>query len=240
MKKLLFTVLIGLFSTALGFAQVKVTPEKTIYKRPKPMTEYKKTFTIIRPRVSGVSPATARKIEMALNYERAFGFTIKEEQTDLQWLEEASYEVLYNKHNILCIGLYIEGTAAYPSGDQKYVVLDTRNGAVAGPSAVFADRKKLTELVNDRIKRAMADAVKEWKKDPDTADLDQKELLGDKVFREENLANFSIDAKGITFRYEFGFPHVILAAEPESEYTFTWAEMKPYIAPRGLLAAMTR
>ena len=94
MKKLLFAVLICLFSTALGFAQVKVTPKKTIYKRPKPMTEYKKTFTIIRPRVSGVSPAIARKIETALNYEKAFGFTIREEQTDLQWLEEASYEVL--------------------------------------------------------------------------------------------------------------------------------------------------
>jgi len=240
MKKLLFTVLICLFSVGLGSAQIKVTPKKTIYKRPKPITEYKKTFTMTRPRISGVSPAVARKIENALSFEKAFDFTLRDEQIEYQWLEEASYEVLYNKNHILCVGLYIEGTAAYPSGDSRYVVLDTRNGAVAGPSTVFADRTKLAALVNKRMEKAIADEVAEWKKDPDMADLDQKELLDDKVFREENLKNFSIDAKGVTFRYEFGFPHVILAAEPDSEYAFTWAEMKPYIAPRGLLAVMTR
>ncbi|MBV6497031.1 MAG: hypothetical protein DYH05_09390 [Acidobacteria bacterium ACB1] len=240
MNKLLFTVLLCLISTTVGFAQVKVTPKKTIYKRPKPLTEYKKSFTITWPKVSGVSPAVARKIENALNYEKLFNFTIKEERTELQWLEEASYDVLYNKHNILCIGLTIEGTAAYPSGAQKYVVLDTRNGTVALPTSAFTNRTELAALVNKRMEKAIADEVSEWKKDPDMADLDQKELLGDKVFREENLVNFSIDAKGVTFRYEFGFPHAVIAAEPDSEYTFTWAEMKPYIAPRGLLAVMTR
>ena len=240
MKKLLLTVLICLFSTAIAFAQIKVTPKKVIYTRPKPMTKYKKHFTMTRPVISGVSPAIAQKIENALKYEKVFDFTLRDEKIEYQWLEEASYGVLYNKHNILCVGLYIEGSAAYPSGDQKYIVLDTQNGIVAGPKMVFIDRASLAALVNKRMKKAIADQVIEWKKDPDTADLDQKELLGDKVFREENLDNFSIDTKGITFRYDFGFPHVILAAEPASEYTFTWAEMNPFIAPRGLLAAMTR
>lgn len=240
MKKLLFTVLLCLISTTIGFAQIKVTPKKAIYKRPKPITEYKKSFTMTRPRISGVSPAVARKIEKALNYEKVFDFTLRDEQIEYQWLEEASYEVLYNKNNILCIGLYIEGSAAYPSGDSRYVILDTRNGAIAAPTSVFTNRTELAALINKRMEKAIADEVSEWKKDPDMAALDQKELLGDKMFREENLKNFSIDAKGVTFRYEFGFPHVILAAEPDSEYTFSWAEMKPYIAPRGLLAVMTR
>lgn len=240
MKKLLTCALFCLLFAVAGVAQVTVTPKKTIYKRTKPIDEYKKSFTITRPVISGVSPAIARKIEAALDYEKLFDFTIKEEQGEYQWLEEASYEVLYNEHHILCLGLTIEGTAAYPSGSQRYVVVDTRTGSAAGPADVFTDRGKLAELVNERMAKAIEDEVKVWKEDADMKDLDEKELLGDKTFTEENLANFSVDAKGVTFRYEFGFPHAILAAEPDSEYLFTWSELRSFISPQGLLAPMTR
>ncbi|MBX7060457.1 MAG: hypothetical protein K1X52_02260 [Pyrinomonadaceae bacterium] len=227
---------------AVGFvvAQVRIAPKKVIYRRPKPISQYKKSFTIIWPKVTGRSASVARKIENALNYEKLFDFTIKEEQTDMQWLEEASYEVLFNKHNILCVGLSIQGTAAYPSGSDRYVVLDSRNGSVAGPSSVFIDSEKLAELVNKRMQKAIAEEVARWKTDPDLKDLDEKELLGVKVFQEANLDNFSLNTEGVTFRYEFGFPHAILGAEPDSEFLFTWAEMKPFINPRGLLAVLVR
>ena len=227
---------------AVGFvaAQVRITPKKVTYRRPKPISEYKKTFTITWPKIAGRPAAVARKIENALNYEKLFDFTIKEEQTDLQWLEEATYEVLFNKHNVLCIGLSIQGTAAYPSGSDHYVVLDSTNGTVAGPSSVFVDRVKLAELVNKRMAKAIAEVVARWKTDPDLKDLDEKELLGDKVFEVKDLENFSVDAKGVAFRYEFGFPHAILAAEPDNEFDLTWKEMKPFINPRGLLAVMVR
>ncbi|KXK01224.1 MAG: hypothetical protein UZ17_ACD001001853 [Acidobacteria bacterium OLB17] len=240
MKKGLIASLVCLAFTAAVLAQVKVTPQKRIYTRPKPFSEYKKTFTITRPKISGVSRTVARKIENALSYEKLFNFTISQEKGEYQWLEEASYDVLYNKGRILSIGLTIEGSAAYPSGSQKFVVIDTRTGNVAVPSSVFRDKAKLAALVNKRMADAMDMAVKAWDADPDMRDLDRKELLGDKVFREKDLANYSVNAKGVTFRYEFGFPHAILAAEPDSEFAFSWEEMKPFIAPQGLLAVMTR
>ena len=85
-----------------NFAQsVVITPKKTIYRRPKPIASYKKTFTVIRPRVKAATPALSKKIETAISYEKVSELNIKEETTEVQWLEEASYIVNYNKNGIL-------------------------------------------------------------------------------------------------------------------------------------------
>jgi hypothetical protein len=51
----------------------------------------------------------------------------------------------------------------------------------------------------------------------------------------DNLDDFSVGARGITFLYDAGYPHVIQAFEPEGRYFFSYAELKCHIKRDGIL-----
>ncbi len=61
---------ICVFSFAAFAESVVVTPRKITYKRPKPFSEYKKSFVIVRPKVKGISLTAAKKIETTISYEK--------------------------------------------------------------------------------------------------------------------------------------------------------------------------
>ena len=83
------------------------------------MSIYKKTFTVTRPLVKASTPALSKKIEAAISYEKVSDLNVKEELTEIQWLEEADFNVNYNKNGILDITHFITGTGAYPSTYDK-------------------------------------------------------------------------------------------------------------------------
>jgi hypothetical protein len=240
MKNRFFLILSAVaLLTMCAFADVTITPKKTVYKRPKPIVDFKKTFTVTWPKVKASTPALARKIEAALSYEKAFAFTIREEMVEIQWLEEATYDVVYNKGNILCVALTINGTGAYPDGSTKYVVVDTRSGTKQTPAMVFANLKGLAAMVRKAQKSEIDQAIVEIRKDPDLRDPDPSTLFTDSKFTATELDGFSVDATGVTFHYDYGFPHVIEAIQPAGEFSFTWAQMRPYMIRGGLLYPMT-
>ena len=59
-------------------------------------------------------------------------------------------------------------------------------------------------------------------------------------FGTENLDDFSVGAKGITFLYDAGLPHVIKAFEPEGRYFFSYSELTPYLNRTGPLGQFIR
>ena len=59
-------------------------------------------------------------------------------------------------------------------------------------------------------------------------------------FTVKNLSSFKLDERGVTFLYDFEFPHAYLAAEPEEEYFLSYKELKPVIDEKGLLAPFTK
>src|SRR5688500_4179024 len=90
-------IVCGLFFVlALSFAafaqSVTITPKKITYKRPKPIADFKKTFTVTYPKVKAATPALSRKIERTISYEKVSDLNIEEEKAEIQWLEEAHYE----------------------------------------------------------------------------------------------------------------------------------------------------
>ncbi len=184
--------------------------------------------------------ALSRKIEAALSYERAFSFNIREEQTEIQWLEEADYKVVYNKNGLLCTELWIQGTAAYPDGSTKFVVVDTRTGNRVLPGEVFVYFNGLVEMVKKAQTKEIADAIEEIKKNEDWDEPNPERLFETADFTMDNLRGFSIADRGVTFHYDYGFPHVIEAMAPDGQYTFTWAQMKPYIRVNGVLGRLVR
>ncbi|HSK73880.1 MAG TPA: hypothetical protein VK892_19435 [Pyrinomonadaceae bacterium] len=238
--KLLLCLLFIFAFSSVSFAQsVKVTPGKITYKRPKPIVDFKKSFTVIYPKISGLTPALNKKVETAVSYERNFHFNLKEEINEIQWLEEASYKVDYNKNGILGVTLTMSGTGAYPSVYDKPVIVNLKNGNKIQPADVFI---KLNELAakakkaqQNEIKKALIEIKKEYPDEESPVDFFQNA-----DFTAENLKEFTVSDKGVTFWYDYGFPHVAQALQPEGRYFFSWAELKPFIKRGGLLAQFVR
>lgn len=240
MKRNLFIfILLFVFVPALFAQAVVVTPKKITYKRPKPDSDFKKTFTVIRPRVRGLSPALNKKVENTISFEKAELIHINEEY-EAQWLEEASYEVNYNKNGILDVTLFASGTAAYPSVFQQTVVVNLKTGARVRPQDVFTNLAGLAAKVKKALQAEMKAAREEYKKDPDAADFDADEYFKDADFKVKNLEEFTVDDKGVTFIYNYGFPHVALALEPAGRFSFSWAELKPFVRREGLFGKFIR
>lgn len=238
-KSLLIIALIAVFSS-IAFAQtVIITPRKVTYRRPKPLSEYKKSFTITYPKVKGLSPALSRKIENTLSYERIFKLNVKEEINEIQWLEEAGYQVDYNKNGVLGMILSLSGTGVYPSVYDKSVVVNLRTGERIKPQDVFGNLNGLVRKVKNTQQAEVKTAIVEIKK-RDPQEKNPAELFKTTNFTLKNLNEFSISDKGVTFWYDYGFPHVILALEPEGLYFLSWTELKPFIKPGGLLGKFVR
>lgn len=235
---LLFILLLAFVSTA--FAQsVIITPKKTTYKRPKPLMDFKNSFTVIRPQVKGINAAMAKKVETTISYEKNFDFSVKEEINEIQWLEEANYEVDYNKNGILGLTLTVIGSGAYPSQSSKPVIVNLKTGAKVLAKDVFVKLSELAAKGKQTQKAEIKKSIVEIKKEnPD--EENPASLFENADFTVKNLDKFSVSDKGITFWYDYGFPHVIQAFQPEGSYFFSWAQLKPFIKTGGLLAQFVR
>lgn len=240
-RNFLSALLLALVCVVGAAAQsVVITTRKVTYTRPDPIADHKKIFVINYPKVKAATAALSRQIEAVISYEKAFGFTVAEELRSIQWLENADYEVLYNKNGLLCVALSIEGSGAYPDGSTKRIVVDTKSGRRVLPGEVFVYLGGLVDMITKEQKKEIATAIAEIKADKNADELEPEKLFQTAGFRMDNLKGFSIDGKGVTFYYDYGFPHVIQALEPDGSYSFTWAQMKPYIRVNSALGRMTR
>ena len=224
--------------------KVGISPLKqTIKRRGKNVPQDKKSFVVIDPIVIvGGNRLLSKKIEGLLDYERVFEVKIDEQVKDDNWLDEASYKVNYNNYGILDVTLTISGSAAYPSMANRTVVISLQTGKQLKAQDIF-DPTKFTQLVaavrvvqQAGIKTALAQLAKD---SPDEV-ANVKEMLEGKDFSEEHLNHFSVSDKGVTFIYDYGFPHVALALEPDRELFLLYTTLKPFIKRDGLLARFIR
>jgi hypothetical protein len=240
MKTKILLIVTALFAfSSVGFAQVKVTPKKVAYNRPKTVqNEYKRKFEITYPVVAG---ANGKKIEAILNCEKTFEFKIKEQQSgEDTWLDSCDFTVNYNKNNVLDVTLFMEGSGAYPSTSSKYLIVNTKNGTRVKPADVFVKLDELAAMIKKAQKAEMKKASVDYKKDPDSADFDASEYFNNADFKAENLWAFTVADKGITFHYDYEFPHVILALQPSGTYFYSWSKLKPYIKTDGLFGKFAK
>lgn len=238
--KVLLSFPLILALASIAFSQsVIITPKKTVFRRPKPISSYKKTFSIRYPKVSGLTPALNKKVESTISYQRVSNLNLKEELGELQWLGEADYRVNFNKNGVLDITLNMEGSAAYPSDFSKTVVVNLKTGNRVAPQDVFTNLSGLAAMCRKAQKAEIAKWIKEIKKDnPD--EEDPRSLFRDAALKVENLKEFSVNDKGVTFLYDYGFPHVVMALQPDGRYFFDWRQLKPYIKSGGLLQRLVR
>jgi hypothetical protein len=237
LRTVLLTLMVALASSAAVAQTVTIIPKKTIHRRPKPQVDFKKTFSIRSPIAKASTPALSQKITASISPIKVLEINLKEEIGEYQWLEEADYKILFNQQGVLCVELWMTGTAAYPDSVTKTVVVDITKGARLGVTDVLKDLEKLVPLVKKKQRAEITAATKEMKSDPDAK---PEELFSETNFTVEDFKDFAIDATGVTFMYDYGFPHVLEALQPEGKYHFAWAELKPFIRSDGLLARFVR
>ncbi len=229
LKFLLLMMSVIIFSS-FSFAQnVSVTSKKITYKRTQPITDYKKSFTINYPKIKAATPALSQKIEKAISYESALGVNVEEEKTEIQWLESADYTVDYNKNGVLCITLIVEGSGAYPSTNVKTVIVNTKTGTIIKPANEFTNLKSLAAKLKKMQTEEITAAKKEIRDNPEESETNVDELFANADFTVAKIDEFAIDDQGATFKYDYGFAHVIQALQPNGIYKMTWTQLKPYI-----------
>ncbi|HEV2883445.1 MAG TPA: hypothetical protein VGW36_01230 [Pyrinomonadaceae bacterium] len=196
------------------------------------------------PVISGLSDLTVlRRVQEMLQVKNIFETSLAEYKQD-SWLEEFDYTVHYNQNHILDITFTQTGTAAYPDTHTKHFAIDLRDGTTIQASEVFASDKlsALAKLVDAKLQAELMKINKDNSgpgSDPEDARISGE--AGEALeFNVENLNDLSVGAKGITFLYDAGYPHAIQAFEPEGQYFFSYAELKQFIKPDGLLGRFVK
>ena len=198
----------------------------------------KKRAVVTYPVISGLNATVLRRVRSTLDFKNIFDYSLKDYREDT-WLDEFDYLVNHNGNRLLDITFSQSGSAAYPDDQSKHFLIDLRNGRVLKAADVFipAGMAQLTDSINQKLQAELRKILKELsesKSDPQDIAIagEAQEPLR---FTIENLDDFSVGTKGVTFLYDAGYPHVIQAFEPEGRYFFSYSELKPYIKPDGPL-----
>jgi hypothetical protein len=172
-------------------------------------------------------------INDALSWEAVTGQSLEETMAIFADIQRgytgAGYTVNFDEGGILDITITTEFIGAYMSTERRFFCFDASTGGLLSISDLLADSRK-AELVGilDAMLQENIEAAKEiYCNGPDDPGCD---MYSGYEFTEEYLDRFSIVEDGIWFHYDFGFPHVALAAQPEGELFLSAAEMEPFLA----------
>ncbi len=245
-KSLLFLAWALLFISinVAGQSSIIVTPKKVVYTRKNAEPE-KKHFDIRYPIVKGaLAPAVKRKLENTISYWRVFQTSLKESMEET-YLSSLDYKVNYNQNGILDISLFQEGVGAYPSTGTVNLAVNLKTGAQIKFNDVFkpSSSARLAALVDKKLGAEKRKIIKQVDADKDETQESKdslKEQIDGLKFTTESFNEFRVGSKGVTILYDAGFPHVIQALQPDGEYFFTYAELKPFLKPDGLLGKFVR
>lgn len=249
----LSSIVVLLLFVTIGYAQLKphaarsndraiVTPRRFVIVRRGALATnfpYKKTATVTYPVISGLQdPKVLRRVQSIVQIKNAFDMSLDEYRQDA-WLAEFTFKVNYNKNHILDLTFTQDGSGAYPDTHTKHFTINLQNGSLIKASDVFVDNKRdsLAALVNRKLQSELKQILKE--NSGTASDAEDTRIIEESQdvleFKSENLNDFSVGAKGLTFLYDAGYPHAIQAFEPNGRYFFSYSELKPYIKRDGLL-----
>jgi hypothetical protein len=190
------------------------------------------------PMASGLADAVLmKKVQEAISLKQVLGQSLAEMQKnylDNNWLTDVSYRVNYNQDNILDLTYLISGSAAYPSNFEKHVSVSLKTGKVLRARDLFKAEGfgAIAKVIEPMMQQEILQKIAEFqKKDPDI----NENLFSKHHFQAKNVEDFIIGKTGVTFLYNFDFPHVIKAAEPSGAYLIPYRKLTRYICQDGAL-----
>ncbi|HJQ35129.1 MAG TPA: DUF4062 domain-containing protein [Pyrinomonadaceae bacterium] len=202
--------------------------------------EYQKSFLVRYPVVEGItSDEVLQKINSVLSYERVFDVSIKEEIEETWGLSSLDFEVNYLKNPFLDTTLMIEGIGAYPWQHSITIVVNVETGEQVKAADLFEESSMelLASRVNELVQldKKKANLLLSYENNEADSSGWFDDRFGPTGFVVNDLNHFSIEDYGITFLFDFGFPHVIKAFEPEGRYFFSFHSLRPFIKRSGVL-----
>lgn len=219
--------------------RVLIETKTVTFTRGKKGQEYPnyKEAIVKYPQVTGLSDqAVLRNVQAATSLKSVFGQSLAElraEFLESWWLSEIGYTVNYNQRALLDLTFTISGVGAYPSTYDKHRLVNLKTGKVVKATDVFKWESFGTIAV--MVDKAMQTEMKQAIANGDKEGADLRDQLSHQRFQIKHLDSFTVSDKGITFLYDFGFPHVILALEPSGRYFFSYDQLRAYIKPDGAL-----
>jgi len=174
-----------------------------------------------------------RRLQTEILPQQTYKGSLAEMKKD-PWLEAVDYIVNCNRHSILDVSYRLSGMAAYPDFYDESIALDLKTGKRLRASDLFI-ASSLPALAA-RVNRAMqAEIQKTIQKEEKDEREDVQQRLSTAVFTAKDLDQLDVTPLGVTFTYTFGFPHVLKAAEPNGEYFFSYAALRPFVRAEGPL-----
>ena len=190
------------------------------------------------PVIKNISnPQVADKINKILDFNRNIEFT-NFDATEHNGIAGISFEVNYDRNNILSLTLYVSNYGAYPDESVTNYLINLANGETIKLSDIFYQNKinELIDVLNTKLQNNVKqkfDSAYPQKPGSCLAEDVNYDLSRSK-FTEKNI-DYKITSVGINFIYDFGFPHVIQACEPSGVVALSHDQLKDYINPNGLL-----
>ena len=145
----------------------------------------------------------------------------------------------YNKASILDITFTQDGAGAYPDTQTRHFAINLKNGSVMKASDVFLTERlpTLQTMLNEKLQgelKEILESLTDSKSDPEDIRM-ATEAQEPQEYKLENLDDFEVGAKGLTFLYDAGYPHVRQAFEPNGRYFFSYSDLKSFIKSDGPL-----
>ncbi|QNH60653.1 hypothetical protein [Hymenobacter sediminicola] len=159
----------------------------------------------------------------------------------------ARYEVLYNDHGLLSIELTSDFLGAYVSSVARHATFELRTGRLLEVRDLLADTLALRQRWQESINRRVADHISKLPTEyaqldaPLLAEVKRRLHWNDSTLTvqlegdDPRFYDFALTSFGLTLYYDFGFPHVIEALQPETDYLFSYATLTPWLKPKGVL-----
>jgi hypothetical protein len=248
-------VLLGLacFLTALCYGQPKSSRLNVVRRRivlvrpPEVVRQFPKrrTAVVFYPVITGHGdPRVLQKVRDLLRIENIFEYSLEDYRKD-PWLTEFNYRVNYNGDYIFDVTFTQSGMAAYPDIQTKHLAIDLKRGALMKAADVFETNsfKPLASIVNEKLQAELRQISARIRSRPDLEAAERNSLLEafeDLKFEIANLDDFSVNASGMTFLYDAGFPSAHWRFEPRGRYFVPYAQLKPYMKSDSLLAQFVR
>ena len=199
------------------------------------------------PLVMGLKPSIQKKVQKELSLKSVVG----DWEDNRGWLTDVNYEVTYNKNNILSLEYLIEGCGAYPSSMIENVCIDLKSGRRVKLSSLIKESSlnELAKIVDEKIKCSVDAQLKDFPGDRESIITTCNQALTGEIdaaadelapFTKSNFGSFLIYESGINFNFEFGFPHIAKAMEPDTGYFVSYKTLKPHLKPNGPLGFIAR
>ena len=198
---------------------------------------YKQAMVAYPVITNGPNPAVLKQVQNSIALKQVLGESIEEIEADFKrggWLSQLSYTVDYNKNSIVQFTYTRMGSSAYPSTFRNYVAVDLQTGQIITAADLFSQGglPKVVDLLNQVMQKRVQKTIAEKKSEYP----DMTSRLAGKKFNPKELNDFIIGENGITFVYDFGFPHVAKVLEPNSQFFLSYAQLRPYFKAVGLRA----